>query len=129
MSGWCLSEACYVESAGLILVVVKEEESDVDEVHEVAFGKGKRLAGEAPDALPEGEVESLDMVCLTFSLGAGAVLVVRHNALIGAPEVSEDKPRLVSVWNLLPQLSAAHHRARAVVPGHHLPGATTERDP
>ena len=42
---WCLSEACYVESAGLILVVVKEEESDVDEVHRGGFWKRKASCG------------------------------------------------------------------------------------
>lgn len=38
----------------------------MDEVHGVALGEGERLASEPADALSEGEVESLDMVCLSF---------------------------------------------------------------
>ena len=38
-----------VESVNAVLVVIEEEGSDMDEVHGVTLGKGKGLAGEAPD--------------------------------------------------------------------------------
>ena len=117
------------ESANAVSVVIEEESSDVDEVHDVAFGEGESFSGEAPDALPEREVEPLDMVCLSFLFGAGSVLFVGHNLLIRAPEVGEDEAGFVSGRNLFPKRPTTEHRARAVVPGHDLPGATAQRDP
>ena len=118
-----------VEPVDAILVVLQKENSDVDEVHDMAFGKGERFSSETPDALPEREVEALDVVGLPFLLGASSVLVVRHNLLISLPEIGKDEAGLVGGRNLAPQLSAAEHRARAMVPGHDLPGAPTQRDP
>ncbi len=118
-----------VESVDAVSVVVEEESSDVDEVHGVAFGKGERLAGEPANALAQREIEAFDMVCLPFLFGTSAVLVVGHNVLIGAPEVGEDQPTFISGWNLVPELSATTHRARAMMPGDHLSGATAQRDP
>lgn len=112
-----------------VSVVVKEEEPDVNEVHDVALGEGERLAGEPGDALPEREIEALDMVCFSFLFGTGAVLLVGHDVLIRSPEVGEDQARLVGGRNLVPQLAAAEHGARTMMPSHDLPGATAQRNP
>ncbi len=101
----------------------------MDEVHGVAFGKGERLASESADALAQREVETLDVVCLSFLLTTRPVLLVGHNALIRRPEVGEDEAGFVSGWDLLPQLAATQPRARAMMPGHDLPGAATQRNP
>lgn len=100
-----------VESVDAVTVVFEEESSDVDEVDDVAFGEGERFSSEAPDALAEREVESLDMVCLPFLFGTRAVLLVGHHLLIGVPEVGENEARFIGGRNLVPQLAAAGHRA------------------
>jgi len=98
-----------IESVDAVSVVFKEESSDVDEVHEVAFGEGEGLAGEPADALAQREVESLDMICFSVLLGTRAVLLARHHVLVGAPEVGEDETRFVSGRNLVPQRPTAEH--------------------
>lgn len=101
-----------MESVDAVSVVVKEKSTDVDEVHDVAFGKGKRFSSESADALTQGEVETLNVVCLSLLLGTGAVLVIRHNLLVGAPEVGENEAGFVGGRNLVPQLSATIHSCR-----------------
>ena len=51
---------------GFLLIVLDEKESEDDEVHENRFGEGEGFTGEASDALAQGAVESLNVVC--FSL-------------------------------------------------------------
>ena len=108
---------------------MKEKESDVNEVHEMAFREGERLAGESADALPEREIEALDVVGFSLLFGTRSVLVVGHHLLVGLPEVGEDEAGFVSVGDLLPQLAAAEHGAGAMMPSDHLPGAAAQRDP
>lgn len=98
-------------------------------MHEVAFGEGKGLSGESANALSQGEIEPLDMICLSVLFGARPVLIVGHDFLIGVPKVGEDEASFVSGRNLLPQLAAAIHRARAMMPSDHLPGAPTQCNP
>lgn len=82
----------------------------------MTFGEGKRLSSEPADALSQGEVEALDVVCLSVLLGTGSVLVLGHHAFLCLPEVGEDKvgedeASFGGGRDLLPQLAAATHRA------------------
>ncbi len=64
---------------GFLLVVADKEEAKDDEVHEDGLGEREALAGETPDALAQREVETLDVVCLSFLLGARLMLVGWHH--------------------------------------------------
>ena len=58
-------------------VVSNQKEAKDGEVHEDRLGKGKTFTGEAPNALAQCEIESLDMVCFSFCFAARLMLVRR----------------------------------------------------
>lgn len=56
-----------------------EEEAQGDNVHEEVLGKSEGLAHEASESLAQSQVEALDMIGLSFFLGAAVVLLgVQH---------------------------------------------------
>jgi hypothetical protein len=69
------------------------------------------------------------MIGLPFLLATSLMLFLRHNYLIRIPKVREDQALFVGLGNLVLQLSAAKHRARAMMPSYHLTSASTQRNP
>ena len=71
-------------------------------MHGVRLGEGERLAGQSGDALSQREVEAFDMICFSFLLGTGSVLLVGHHLLIRLPQVREDETRSIGGGDLVP---------------------------
>ena len=95
-----------VESEYTISVVVVEKVAQTDDVHEIGFGKGERLASESSEALTQREVKPLDMIGLALILAAGSVLLGWHDFEVSLPEVAIDQTTPIVGWDLLPQASA-----------------------
>ena len=62
-------------------VVAMQEEMDSDFVHFLAFGKGKGLAHEPPEALAQGIVEAFDVVGGAFGV-RGLMLAGRQDVVV-----------------------------------------------
>ena len=67
---------------GLVVIVGMKEDSKHDDVHEQFLGKSEGFAYKAGQSLAQGEVESLNVVGLTFPLGAGLMLFSLQHLLI-----------------------------------------------
>ena len=114
---------------GFVCVVLNEKEAKDDEVHEEGFGEGEGFAGEAPDALAQGEIEPLDVVCLSFFFAAPLMLVGRQHLLVSLPPVAKAEGALIALGNLAPQSAAGAGTSVTPVPSHHLPCAAAQRHP
>lgn len=114
---------------GFLAVVLNEEESEDDKVHEDGFGEGEALASEASDALAQCEVESLDVVCLSFFFAARLMLAFGQHLLIRLPQVAKAKGALVVCGNLVPQSATGAGASVTPMPGDHLSCSSTQRHP
>ena len=105
-----------------------DEEGKRGVMHEVGLGKGEGFTHQAPQALPQGAVESLNMVGLRFGFILRELLSL-NNTGISFPDVGEAMRLFVSLWNRLPQLLAGASAATADDKSDNLACAPAERQP
>lgn len=104
------------------------KEFDDGFVHRVDFGKGQGATHQASQSLAQRVVEALDVIGLALPL-TSAMLLWRHNRLIGFPKVAVAQTLFVAVRNALPQEPARLDAARTQRIGHNLPRAPAQSQP
>ncbi len=70
-------------------IVAVQEQVKADQVHLVGLGKGQGLTDETTQALPEGVVETLDVIGQACFLANRLMQFIRYDGLIRVPEVGE----------------------------------------
>ena len=103
-----------------VLVVLEEEASDVDEVHDVGLGKGEGLAGEPSHTLSKREVETFETIGRPLFLLLVELLLGHHKSVSG-PGIGKSTAAFVAWGHLVPELLAGASRVVAWHPCHHLP--------
>ena len=66
----------------MIQVMAMQEKLDDEFVHSRAFGEGQCFTNKAPEALAQGVVEALDVICRASFGVAGLMLAGRQNIVI-----------------------------------------------
>ena len=79
--------------------------------------------------LPDSVVEPFDVGCKTRLFTNGFVLFVRHNSLVGFPEIAVADALLVAFGNRTPELLTGCLATSTDHTGHDLPGLPTQSQP
>lgn len=105
-----------------------EEESDVDEVHEEGFGKGKCSAHQASHAPAQRGVEAFEMVCVLL-LSLLVELVGRDGVGVSGQTIGKTAAVLVLGWHFGPDILSGESVPLAPHPCHNLTGAAAQHKP
>ena len=105
-----------------------EKKGEDDGVHLVGFGKGEGFSYQPSQALAQGAVEAFNMVGVSFGLALGE-LVISNDFGIRFPNISKTMRCFVGSGNGFPQRKTRFAASVTDGKGHHLPGASTERQP